>query len=147
MSIFSLIIKKGFCKKCIWQWSCYFLLTWWGHTGCRASSTGSDNTHWPQRRYEEAAPPSGVCCTDRLRSCRTGPLSACRGLQLPGWSQCWSEGSEVADRITRRMRRGNKTEDDSDRQQPLITLCILRIKKGFRISLGMFCFRMRSRIT
>ena len=58
-------------------------LTWWGHTDCHVSSTGSGNTHWLRRIYEEAAPPSGVCCTGRLQCCRTGRLSACRDLLRP----------------------------------------------------------------
>lgn len=65
-----------------------FIFTWWGHTGCHASSTGSGNTHWPQRRCEEAAPPSGVCCTSRLRCHHTALLSVCMDLPLPGSNLC-----------------------------------------------------------
>lgn len=70
-------------------------LTWWGHTGCRASSTGSDSTRLPQRRCEEAAPPSGVCCTEQLQGRHKGPLSVCMDSLLPGWTRCSSESKET----------------------------------------------------
>lgn len=66
------------------------VLTWLEHTGYRASSTGSGNTHWPQRRYEAVAPPSGACCTGPQQCSRRVRLSAYMGWLQPGWNRCLS---------------------------------------------------------
>lgn len=64
-------------------WAFLFSLTWWGRTGCRVSSTGSGNTRLPQQRCEEAAPPSGVCCTEQWQWRHRGLRSVYMDSLLP----------------------------------------------------------------
>lgn len=82
-------------------------LTWWGHTGCRVSSTGSGNTRSPQRRCEEAAPPSGVCCTEQRQQRHKGLRCVCTGWLLPGWIRC---SSKTQRKVRRRKREVCQTK-------------------------------------
>lgn len=88
----STVVSSELMLSQTWLGSCGLKgqLTWWAHIGCRASSTGSGSTHWPQRRCEAVAPPGGGDCKGPRQPGHTSRGFACRGSPQPGLSRCWS---------------------------------------------------------